>query len=73
MEVQDRQTLVDMALVATGSVEGVVALAVRNGVSPTEPLQVGLQLNTHPEDIVDSNIVSRYAIAGIAPATQETE
>lgn len=70
MKVQDGQCIVDAALVLTGSVEGIVALASRNGLSPSQSLSPGSDLVVLPEDVVDSNVLNRYAVQEINPATE---
>ena len=65
---KDRQCLVDVALTVCGSVEGVWALALRNGLSVTDELTVGQEIGYEPEDIADARIAARYASEGISPA-----
>ncbi len=67
--VNDRQTMLDIAVIALGSVAGVFALAVRNGLSITAALTDGQQLSYELEDVVSGAVRSSYALESIAPAT----
>lgn len=68
-KVQDKQCLVDVALAATGSVEGVLRLAQRNSISPTAVLPLGITIEHGAEDIIDNNVVECYALQAIVPTT----
>ena len=48
--VKNGECLADIALCVTGAVEGVWALAVRNGVSVTAELRNGMELAWLPDD-----------------------
>ena len=67
--VNDRQSLPDIALLALGSLAGLFALAVRNGISVTSQLSDGQVLNYELEDVVSLSVRSAYALQSIAPAT----
>lgn len=67
--VSDRQTLIDAAIIALGSVAGVFALAKRNDISVTASLADGLPLSYELEDIVAPAVRSAYAVQRISPAT----
>lgn len=67
--VNDRQTLLDIAVIALGSVAGVFALAQRNGLSVTATLFDGQVLNYELEDVVSPTVRSAYALRHISPAT----
>lgn len=67
--VNDRQTMLDIAVIALGSVAGVFALSVRNGLPITASLTDGQQLTYELEDIVTPAVRSAYALEHIAPAT----
>lgn len=67
--VNDRQTMLDIAVIALGSVAGVFALAERNGLSITAALTDGQQLTYELEDVVSHAVRSSYALEHIAPAT----
>ncbi len=70
--VNDRQTMLDIAVIALGSVAGVFALAELNGLSITTSLTDGQQLTYELEDVVSSAVRSAYAMEHIAPATDIT-
>ncbi len=67
--VNDRQSLLDIAVIALGSVAGVFALARRNALSVTETLADGQSLTYEPEDVVSPAVRSAYALQHISPAT----
>ncbi len=67
--VNDRQSLPDIALRALGSLAGIFALAVRNGISITAQLTDGQQLNYELEDVVSLSVRQAYAVQSIMPAT----
>lgn len=67
--VSDRQTLLDAAVIALGSVAGVFALAQRNDISITATLSDGLPLSFELEDVVAPAVRSAYAVQHISPAT----
>lgn len=67
--VNDRQSLPDIALLVLGSLAGLFALAVRNGISVTSRLSDGQVLNYELEDVVSLSVRSAYALQSIAPAT----
>ena len=67
--VNDRQSLLDISLIALGSVAGLFSLAVRNGISVTDRLSDGQVLNYELEDVVSLPVRSAYALQSIAPAT----
>ncbi len=67
--VNDRQSLLDIAVIALGSVAGVFALARRNALSVTATLADGQSLSYEPEDVVSPAVRSAYALQRISPAT----
>lgn len=67
--VNDRQTLLDIAVIALGSAAGVFALAQRNGLPVTATLADGQTLNYELEDVVSPAVRSAYALRHICPAT----
>lgn len=67
--VNDRQSLLDIAVIALGSVAGVFALAQRNGLSVTATLSDGQTLDYELEDVVNTAVRSAYALGHISPAT----
>ena len=67
--VKDRQTLLDLAIIALGSVAGVFAFVRRNGISLTDKLTDGQVLAYDAADIVAPAILDAYDVRGISPAT----
>lgn len=67
--VNDRQTLLDIAVIALGSAAGVFALAQRNGLPVTATLADGQTLTYELEDVVSPAVRSAYALRHICPAT----
>ncbi|MGM9864330.1 MAG: hypothetical protein ACI305_08740 [Lepagella sp.] len=67
---KERQSLVDIALMTTGTTEGVWTLALRNGLSVTGALAYGTEIAYEGEDIEDARTASRYESEGICPATE---
>lgn len=68
--VKDRQSLFDVAIQVLGSAEGVFALAERNGLSITDRLTDGQELEYDLGDIVDSRTAELVAARRICPATE---
>ena len=68
--VKDRQSLFDVAIQVLGSAEGVFALSERNGLSITDRLTDGQELEYDLGDIVDSRTAELVAARGICPATE---
>lgn len=67
--VKDRQSLADIAVQYLGGVEGIFALAERNGISITAKLKDGQTLDWELADTVDATVQKIYAAQGIEPAT----
>ena len=67
--VKDRQSLADIAVQYLGGVEGIFALAERNGISVTAKLEDGQTLDWELADTVDATVQRIYAAQGIEPAT----
>lgn len=67
--VKDRQSLADIAVQYLGGVEGIFALAERNGISITAKLEDGQTLDWELADTVDATVQRIYAAQGIEPAT----
>ena len=67
--VKDRQTLLDIAIVALGSAAGVFAFVRRNGISLTDKLTDGQVLAYDAADIIAPSIRDTYDVRGISPAT----
>lgn len=67
--VSDRQSLIDVAVIALGSVAGVFDLALRNNLSVTASLKDGQQITYEMDDVVAPRVRSAYAVQRISPAT----
>lgn len=67
--VKDGQSLADIAVQYLGGVEGIFALAERNGISITAKLKDGQTLDWELADTVDATVQKTYAAQGIEPAT----
>lgn len=67
--VKDRQSLADIAVQYLGGVEGIFALAERNGISITARLTDGQKLDWELTDTVDATVQRIYEAHGIEPAT----
>ena len=67
--VKDRQTLLDVAIVALGSAAGVFAFVRRNGISLTARLADGQVLAYDAADIIAPAIRDTYDVRGLSPAT----
>lgn len=67
------QWLGDIALMKLGHLEGVWAMALRNGLGLTEELRNGQEIEWMPEDVADSTVAALYAREGILPATAASE
>lgn len=67
VHIKDRQSLLDMALQTSGSMEAVFALAAINDTSLTAVLPDGRTLQT--VSVENPSIVNRYATEKIYPAT----
>jgi len=67
------QSLSDIAVQRHGTLESVVQLAFENGISLTEELQAGGELEEVDYDNPKSDIVSFYDKNGIFPATSLTD
>lgn len=68
---QDRQTLLDIQLITSGSIEGIMELCELNNLSLTTDLEDGQVITTRP--IINSKIVKAYANQKISPATAVTD
>ena len=63
----ERQSLFDIALQSSGSIEAVFALAVENNISLTDMPTPGVELEAVAP--VDTIVLSRYNAVNIRPAT----
>ncbi len=60
--------MLDVALQTSGSLEGLMDLAISNGRSVTAELADGEELMTG--EVVDRKVIERYEVEGIFPATE---
>lgn len=67
--VKDRQTMLDVAIQTSGSIEALMALSIANGRSVTAVLTDGEELET--VEVADATVVERYNVEGVCPATEE--
>lgn len=67
--VLNNQSLFDIAIRHTGTIENAFKIAVANGLSLTDELEPGAQLLI-PEDVeMNNDVVSYFGAKGIQPAT----
>ena len=67
--VLNNQSLFDISIRYTGTIENAFKLAVANGLSLTDELESGAQLII-PEDVqMNNDVVNYFAAKGIQPAT----
>lgn len=75
IEVKERQTLLDIALATAGTVEAAIEIAEANGLSLTDELGDGRELEV-PDRVApggntaDARVVRRYGAQGVEPATE---
>ena len=67
IEAKERQTLFDLALKATGSVEGAFEMSLTSGRSLSEVPEDGETISYY--GIIEPRVVQCYQAAGIDPAT----
>lgn len=61
------QSLEDIVITTSGSLESLVALAKKNDISITTDIETGTELDR--ADVVKSNIVNQYVTDKVIPAT----
>ena len=71
--VLNNQSLLDIAVQYTGTIENAFKIAVANGLSLTDELQPGAQLIIPSDVEMNSDVVSYFSGKGIQPATGLTE
>ncbi len=71
--VKDRQSLFDIAVQCLGGVEGVFALAGRNGAGITDRIGDGEVLEWDSDDVVDGTVRTFYSNRDLSPATEITD
>lgn len=67
--IHSRQSLLDVAVRECGSFEAAFTLAVRNGLSMTDDLVAGQELEYISEEVTNKRIVALLAARGVKPAT----
>lgn len=67
------QSLLDIAIQHTGSVENAFAIAVENGLSVSSELVPGAKLQIPNTVVVDRDIANYFATKGLQPATGITD
>lgn len=70
IEVQNRQSLFDIALQECGTVEAVFDIALDNGLSVTDYVP-GTSLNVSPDIVTNDRVLKLYKERFIRPATSE--
>ena len=68
--VQNNQSLLDIALMVSGSADAAYDIAIENGISITDKLTSGQKL-TFSGTPVNKKVVDFYTINDIKPATEE--
>lgn len=67
--VLSNQTLTDIAIQVYGNAQGVMVLALENGLGVTDELAPGQVLRYATQRVMDKGIVRHYGVNGICPAT----
>ncbi len=71
--VLNNQSLLDIAVQYTGTIENAFKIAVANGLSLTDELEPGAQLIIPADVEKNSDVVNYFSAKGIQPATGLTE
>lgn len=71
--VLNNQSLIDVAIQHTGTIENAFKIAVANGLSLTDELEPGAQLIIPADVEINNDVVSYFFAKGIQPATGLTE
>ena len=71
--VLNNQSLLDIAVQYTGTIENAFKIAVANGLSLTDDLEPGAQLIIHADVEMNSDVVNYFSAKGVQPATGLTE
>ncbi|OJJ18038.1 hypothetical protein BKI52_29750 [marine bacterium AO1-C] len=69
IKVQDRQTLLDVAVQYLGDATGAIYLAQLNNISITENLEAGQILKIDTDQVIDSKVVSYLREKDVVPIT----
>lgn len=68
--VKNTQSLLDIAIQSSGSIEAVLELALSNNLSITDELELGMILKT--ASISSAEVLEHYTVNKISPATAST-
>ncbi len=71
--VLNNQSLLDIAVQYTGTIENAFKIAVANGLSLTDDLEPGAQLIIPADVEMNSDVVNYFSAKGVQPATGLTE
>lgn len=71
--VQNRQSLLDVAIQECGSLEAAFSLSRRNDIALSDDLAAGQAIEISGDDITNKNIVMRLSTQGAKPATAISE
>lgn len=71
IKVKDNQSLLDVAVQTTGSVESAFEIAVKSDVSVTGSLNAGQSLDK--AGIVNNQVANQFAVKELVPATASTK
>lgn len=71
--VLNNQSLFDISIRYTGTIENAFTIAVANGLSLTDELEPGAQLIIPADVEINNDVVSYFASRGMQPATGLTE
>lgn len=67
IQAKDRQTLLDVLLMACGTLDGMIEACALNDISLTDDLEEGQ--NIEVGDIINSKVLATYQMKGYCPAT----
>lgn len=66
METKDRQSILDIAIQTSGSIEAIFDLALINGLSITADIRSGELIQT---SVINKIVYDKYSVSNIQPAT----
>jgi len=70
MIAQEHQTIIDLAIQCTGSAEAAFEMALLNGLSLTDDVVAGMDIETHGRaSVLDVDVLNYFTQKGICPAT----
>lgn len=71
--VNSRQSLFDIMIQECGGIENILSVALRNGISVTDDLRIGQQIEIDSREITRKQVISYLAARNIKPATALTQ